>query len=271
LEGKFIKKIEKDSSWLSFHLIDIFQNIHKYRVNECFDLEEMDILNIFYEATGGYQWQNVRWDVQGDSYCNLDGVTCGNHGNIISINLKGQGLRGIIPEEIGFLQYLEYLDLSDNYLHGPLPSDLRWAPLRYLDVSGNKLKGIIPKTICSKESINGNGNDGIFDCDFVQCSPGFYSKTGRRTEYHECLACPNGRGTPFIGSTKCVSLFAHLHPDYVSEMSALFQFFGIVFVLCFLGIVCKSVYNIQKDDERRALLKVSGEKNQKLSDTVLLM
>ena len=47
-----------------------------------------------------------------------------------------------MPEVIGFLRFLEHLDLSVNELTGHLPSDLRWTPLETLKISGNKLKGI---------------------------------------------------------------------------------------------------------------------------------
>ena len=177
--------------------------------------------------------------MEGTSYCDLEGITCGNHGNIIAIELKGKGLRGTIPEEIGFLRYLERLDLSDNYLVGYLPPDLRWAPLQYLDVSRNKIKGIIPKSLCTKEGINGNGNNGEFDCDLIQCSPQHYSPDGRSTEKHKCKPCPHGKGTPFIGSKKCDRLFSTYKYGISDEdIGAVVRSFFILTVFLSLVIIC---------------------------------
>lgn len=213
-------------------------------VDQCIDLKEIDILDIFYEATGGDDWTDVSWQIQDKLYCELEGITCGNHGNIIALRLKGKGLRGTIPEEIGFLRYLEQLDLSDNYLTGYLPSDLRWAPLQFLDVSGNRIKGIIPHTLCTKGGINGNGKNGNFDCDLVQCPPNYYSPIGRATEEHNCRPCYHGRGTPFIGSRKCSSLFAHLHPSDMDLGG--FGFGNFLFIFFFMAFVFGMFYMADK-------------------------
>jgi len=235
-----------------------YSNPYLGRVNQCIDLVELDILRSFYVATMGNQWINMEtpWDLQQGTYCEQEGIECGNHGNVISLKLKGKGLRGTIPEEIGFLKYLEELDLSDNHLEGILPSDLRWGPLRYLDVSQNQIKGIIPHTLCRKEGINQNGRNGNFDCDFVQCPAGTHSKLGRATKNSPCKPCRRGMDTPFVGSTKCTTLFhvPHHLRAFTEEHNVAIPIFVVmlmitgIYVSCFAAID-QTIVRLENDDD----------------------
>jgi len=179
-----------------------YYNPYLGRVGDCIDLKEDDILDDFYEAARGEDWVGgVNWQVQGVPKCKMTGITCDANDNIIGIDLKDKGLRGTIPESIGFLQFLETLDISDNSLTGFLPSDLRWAPLEFLDVTGNDMRGIVPTELCKKEGINGNGKGGAFGCDLIVCPMGFYSDTGRAMDGKRCLPCK--AGTSYLGSKVC--------------------------------------------------------------------
>mmetsp|Transcript_41345 Transcript_41345/g.62703 ORF Transcript_41345/g.62703 Transcript_41345/m.62703 type:complete len:404 (+) Transcript_41345:318-1529(+) len=130
---------------------DKYFNPYLGRYGDCIDLNQGDILRKFYEATSiSGAWKgDVNWADESIHECRYTGVICDNSGHVISINLQGRGLTGTIPEEIGFLQYLQVLNLADNQLEGFVPSDLRWAPLQELDISGNKLRGIIPPGLVS--------------------------------------------------------------------------------------------------------------------------
>lgn len=172
------------------------------RVGQCIDLKEDDILDDFYEAARGEDWVGgVNWQVAGIPKCKMTGISCDANDNIVGIDLKDKGLRGTIPESIGFLQFLERLDLSDNSLTGFLPSDLRWAPLEFLDVTGNDMRGIVPTELCKKEGINGNGMGGAFGCDVIVCPMGSYSNMGRAVGGSRCVPCKSG--TSYLGSKVC--------------------------------------------------------------------
>lgn len=102
------------------------------------------------------------------------------------------------------------LNLADNSLVGNLPSDLRFAPLEYLDVSGNKLMGDVPTMLCQAGDINGNGRDGIFQCDVIACSEGTYSPSGfaegiEGLAFRACLPC---RTNTYIATKYCNSGFS---------------------------------------------------------------
>jgi hypothetical protein len=125
--------------------------------------------------------------------CEFMGITCDERGNVVKIGLSNSSLSGTIAEEIGFLQFLEELDLSNNDLSGFLPSDLRWADLTKLDISGNRIRGVVPPLLCLMEGINGN-------CDKIACPSGTYNARGSYQE-EKCLECFDG--SPFIGQTSC--------------------------------------------------------------------
>jgi len=111
-----------------------FFNPYLGRVGYCIDISQHDILMALYDSADGKEWidMKVPWSADDQYYCGYTGVTCDNKNNVIGIDLQGRGLSGTIPEELGFLQFLKKLDLSNNYLTGYLPSDFRWAPLETL-------------------------------------------------------------------------------------------------------------------------------------------
>ncbi|XP_072959347.1 probable LRR receptor-like serine/threonine-protein kinase At1g07650 [Typha angustifolia] len=80
-------------------------------------------------------------------------VTCdcsfNNHTvcHVDSLQLMRQNLTGVLPEEIVNLTYLTYLDLSRNYLKGPIPAAWASLPVFNLSLQGNRLSGQIPKEL----------------------------------------------------------------------------------------------------------------------------
>jgi len=138
-------------------------------------------------------------------WCSLDGITCNKDLEVVGINLSNMGITGTIPDEIGFLETLTTLDLSNNYLHGFLPSDLRFAPLNSLDLGGNKLSGIVPPMLCLKPGINGNGKGGVYDCAHIACPVGSYSSKGWAMVVGNGETCSKCDGEQFIGATSCTN------------------------------------------------------------------
>ncbi|KAK4440880.1 putative inactive leucine-rich repeat receptor-like protein kinase [Sesamum alatum] len=91
--------------------------------------------------------------------CEFPGIECwGNlNGNkILNIGLSGMGLRGEFPRGIANCSALTALDLSDNHLYGPIPSDIgRLASfLTYLNLSNNTFSGEIPPGIADCSYLN---------------------------------------------------------------------------------------------------------------------
>ena len=176
----------------------------------CRDWSQRDILKMFHkgatkngqwkkEGNGIHDWQNDEMDM-----CDFTGVTCDGHGNVVKIDLSNRGLSGTISESIGFLQFLEELDVSDNDLTGFLPSDLRWTDLTKLNISGNRIRGVVPPLLCLMEDLNGNEDRSVFHCDRLACPSGTYNSKGRYfagNDEEKCMPCYDN--TPFIGQKSC--------------------------------------------------------------------
>ena len=223
-----------------------FFNPYLGRVGSCIDMKEEDILDDIYDTSKGADWTGgVNWQVAGIPKCSMTGITCDDNENIIGINLKGKGLRGNIPESIGFLQFLERLDLSDNQLTGFVPSDLRWAPLEFLDITGNQLRGIVPLELCKKDGINGNGQNGNFGCDMIACSAGYFSETGDGIGDSKCMPCKEG--SSFLGSKICyksmgfTSKIPNISGKEISRGGAFFIFVFVIATIVGAIIAVKKV------------------------------
>lgn len=106
-------------------------------------LNEVEILDLFYERTNGDKWKNPSyfWE-KGSPACARRGIKCDDSGKVAVIALPSLGLKGPIPSEIGHLSSLKTLDLSHNDLTGFVPSDIRFTSLVNLDLRNNRLEGV---------------------------------------------------------------------------------------------------------------------------------
>ena len=116
--------------------------------------DEAVVLAALYEATGGDQWEdNTNW-LSTAPLSEWDGVTTDDEGRVTRLYLSVNQLTGTIPEALGQLEYLEYLDLSYNELTGPIPETLgHLEKLQDLNLSYNELTGPIPETLGHLENL----------------------------------------------------------------------------------------------------------------------
>ena len=108
-------------------------------------------LATLYYATNGDKWlNNTNWGRGHECmwkgiYCNLDA------NNIVSVNylnLVTNNLDGSIPEEIGYVETLQRIELGNNKLVGPIPQTFAsLKELHTLSVSDNQLSGEIEANI----------------------------------------------------------------------------------------------------------------------------
>jgi hypothetical protein len=175
--------------------------------NHCFVLNQDAILTAIYQATNGPSWTGAQnWGDPNVAACNKEGVTCNGNGQVTSISLQAKGLSGTIPPDLGFLDRLVTLDLSNNRIGGQLPAELGFAPLQSLDVAENQLIGGVPGALCQKKGLNGNGEDGIFMCDVIACRPGTHTSTGRASPGEggeKCRLC-EADTNPYLGTIDCI-------------------------------------------------------------------
>jgi len=110
--------------------------------------EAYNALAYFYNSTNGDNWTHSdNWFTGpiSDWY----GITIEN-GKINSIDFgySGNNLKGILPNDIGYLINLQVLSLQSDSLYGNLPAQLfSLSNLKTLNLGGNKLSGVLPHQI----------------------------------------------------------------------------------------------------------------------------
>jgi Leucine rich repeat/Leucine Rich Repeat len=86
--------------------------------------------------------------------CDWNSVDC-TAGQVDSLTLSFDGIKGRIPDDLGLLTALTYLDLGYNALTGTIPSSFgSLTALTRLSLSGNALTGTIPTSLGSLAALN---------------------------------------------------------------------------------------------------------------------
>ena len=108
-------------------------------------LTDREILEIFYEATGGDDWTDKTNWLSDEDLDEWYGVRL-RGGRVRSLSLGENNLDGTIPPELGGLEELFHLSLGGNKLSGPIPAELsKFNELRELHLSGNaEISGRLP-------------------------------------------------------------------------------------------------------------------------------
>jgi len=108
-------------------------------------LTDREILEVFYHATGGPDWDYQGGWMSEPSIANWEGVGVDTAGRVQALWLPYNNLSGSIPPELGSLTKLVELQLPENRLTGSIPGELGGlGNLEDLDLSFNRLTGSIP-------------------------------------------------------------------------------------------------------------------------------
>ena len=119
--------------------------IHRGTGVQCPPLTERDILELLYRNMGGSSWGEHGGWLTDAPLSEWHGVETDASGRVVALSLRGNGLTGSIPAELGQLGELRSLDLSYNRLSGEMPPELGdLDPLERLDLRGNRLTGALP-------------------------------------------------------------------------------------------------------------------------------
>jgi hypothetical protein len=232
------------------------------------------ILQKFYKDTDGVNWiGGSNWYHDGVSVCDFHGITCDNMDQVIGIELPSMGLKGTIPEVLGFLPHLDVLDLSDNELEGIVPSDLAFAPLNRLNLTGNRLTGIVPPKLCMLGA-NGNGKDGIYECDIILCAEGTYSDTGIGGISEQCKTCTEGAN--LLGKRSCASLkptgsfsgvlWSSSASQQATMKSASYVLIVLTLIVSVIGLVGSVYLYWQRKSKKAQIQAASKEEELSLAD-----
>ena len=140
--------------------------------------DDRAVLEAFYHATGGPNWdRNENWltDAALDEW---EGVSADRTGRVVELSLNRNGLSGSIPPETTELTRLTSLHLNGNDLAGPIPPELgSLSRLRSLSLAQNRLTGPIPSELGDLSGLGwlSLGNNGL--------TGGIPSELGRLSVY----------------------------------------------------------------------------------------
>ena len=125
------------------------------------------VLEAFYDATGGANWNNNEGWKTDRPLSEWHGVRTDDDGRVIDLVLRANNLSGEIPRELGSLTNLRFLALSSNpNLSGSIPRELgSLTNLVNLSLTSNNLSGEIPRelsnpTNLSQLALSGNNLSG---------------------------------------------------------------------------------------------------------------
>ncbi|KAL7592833.1 hypothetical protein Lser_V15G35062 [Lactuca serriola] len=129
-------------------------------------VEEVETMRVIASKLG-----NIRWNVSRDSCttgvglqqiistdrrelmevgsnitCNCN-ITNSTFCHITNIQMKKMNATGVLPEEFANLTFLQEIDLTRNYISGPIPTRFSELPLIVLGVLGNRINGSIPEEL----------------------------------------------------------------------------------------------------------------------------
>ena len=110
----------------------------------CDDAETRAVLQDFYNSTQGAQWtNNFGWNTEIPVFF-WHGVAC-LAGSVASIIIPDNTLKGTLPDSLGRLSLINFIDLRNNGLTGTLPS--AWTAMTFLAsivLFNNQLSGTLP-------------------------------------------------------------------------------------------------------------------------------
>jgi hypothetical protein len=102
-------------------------------------------LEALFKSTGGTGWAEKGGWMTDAELGDWHGVEVDEKGRVIRLDLEENGLAGPLPSDIQQLSALQRLYLSENALTGPIPAELgQLGALTLLYLDGNQLSGSIP-------------------------------------------------------------------------------------------------------------------------------
>ncbi|CAI8609313.1 unnamed protein product [Vicia faba] len=146
--------------------LSLFLTLLTLTINLCFSLtNDGFLLHSFKESIlNDPLFVLSNWNYTDQTPCSWNGVSCSivkeNTKNdtlyrVTGLSLPNSQLLGLIPSDLGSIEHLQILDLSNNSLNGSLPSSFfqENSELSFLNFSNNLLSGEIPESITELKNL----------------------------------------------------------------------------------------------------------------------
>jgi hypothetical protein len=105
-------------------------------------------LEALFKSTGGANWTNKTGWMTDAELGDWHGVTVDEEGRVTHLDLRENGLAGPLPSDMQQLSALRFLLLQKNQLTGPIPAELgQLGALQGLFLFANQLSGPIPREL----------------------------------------------------------------------------------------------------------------------------
>lgn len=178
------------------------------------NMDDWNALKKLYNYTNGDNWKiNTNWDIlkqdsipENCSLRGLHGITFDVSGRVTAVNLYNNNLTGSLPDEIGNLTSLQYLDLGFNTIDSTINNQIgKLTELEILFLDNNQFTGSIPLSLLNLKklgqlTVHNNNLSGCFDVQFGawcgQFSANSFSVEGDNNKFNTSfdLFCENGNG-----------------------------------------------------------------------------
>ncbi|XP_042513975.1 tyrosine-sulfated glycopeptide receptor 1-like [Macadamia integrifolia] len=132
---------------LCFLILFCFPTPH----HACQELDRVSLLSFSYNLSTPLNWSSS----SSSDCCSWEGVSC-DGGWVTTLWLPYRGLRGLLSVSLANLTHLSYLNLSHNFLSGPLPFSFvsSFDNLTALDLSFNRLSDELPTSALPNRSLS---------------------------------------------------------------------------------------------------------------------
>jgi Leucine-rich repeat (LRR) protein len=105
-------------------------------------------LEALFKSTGGADWTNKTGWMTEAELGDWHGVTVNAEGRVTMLDLGENGLAGPLPSDMQQLSALQELALTKNKLTGPMPTELgQLGALQGISLGANQLSGPIPREL----------------------------------------------------------------------------------------------------------------------------
>lgn len=110
-----------DSSTYQYRSLELILDDPTVYDYEGVKLQQRYAMYCLYHATRPFQWKDsTGWKRKGIDECDWYGVTCNEDGEVTRINLRANGLKGTLPDEVSLITKLESFNVKANELEGEI-------------------------------------------------------------------------------------------------------------------------------------------------------